>query len=136
MVSFDVERETPERLKYYAAKSGLNKNRTLLHGHEDAVRTLSVILNVQYEKDAGGNFSHSNIVSVLDKQGPAAISKRRPWRRSYRNIQYNKKTGTTALTAININRQHDSAVGLFLSCFQPAEEFHLPVTHQNQHDFF
>lgn len=69
LVSFDVERDTPERLKYYATKSGLNKNWTLLHGSEDAVRTLSVLLNVQYEKDAEGNFSHSNIVSVLDKQG-------------------------------------------------------------------
>jgi len=26
-------------------------------------------LNVQYEKDAEGNFSHSNLVSVLDKHG-------------------------------------------------------------------
>ena len=69
LVSFDVKRDTPERLKYYATKSGLSKNWTLLHGSEDAVRTLSVLLNVQYEKDAEGNFSHSNIISVLDKQG-------------------------------------------------------------------
>lgn len=69
LVSFDVERDTPERLKYFAAKQGLTKNWILLQGSEDAVRTLSVLLNVQYEKDAEGNFSHSNIVSVLDKQG-------------------------------------------------------------------
>lgn len=31
----------------------------------------SVLLNVQYEKDAEGNFSHSNsnLVSVVDKNG-------------------------------------------------------------------
>lgn len=75
LVSFDVERDTPERLKYYATKSGLNKNWTLLHGGENAVRTLSVLLNVQYEKDAEGNFSHSNIVSVLDKQGRLQFQK-------------------------------------------------------------
>ena len=75
LVSFDVERDTPDRLKYFATKSGLNKNWTLLHGSEDAVRTLSVLLNVQYEKDAEGNFSHSNIVSVLDKQGRLQFQK-------------------------------------------------------------
>ncbi len=75
LVSFDVTRDTPERLKYFATKSGLNKNWTLLHGDEDAVRTLSVLLNVQYEKDADGNFSHSNIVSVLDKQGRLQFQK-------------------------------------------------------------
>ncbi len=75
LVSFDVERDTPERLKYFATKSGLKDNWTLLHGSEDAVRTLSVLLNVQYEKDADGNFSHSNIVSVLDKQGRLQFQK-------------------------------------------------------------
>ena len=75
LVSFDVTRDTPERLKYFATKSGLNKNWTLLHGDEDAVRTLSVLLNVQYEKDADGNFSHSNIISVLDKQGRLQFQK-------------------------------------------------------------
>ena len=69
LVSFDVERDTAVRLKYFATKSGLKENWTLLHGSEDAVRSLSVLLNVQYEKDAEGNFSHSNLVSVLDKQG-------------------------------------------------------------------
>lgn len=69
LVSFDVARDTAERLKFFAKKQGLTNNWTLLHGSDEAVRTLSVLLNVQYEQDATGNFSHSNIVSVLDKQG-------------------------------------------------------------------
>jgi|JI7StandDraft_1071085.scaffolds.fasta_scaffold02491_5 protein SCO1 len=69
LVSFDVARDTPERLKVFANESGLDKKWTLLHGSDDAVRTLSVLLNVQYEKDADGNFSHSNLISVLDQQG-------------------------------------------------------------------
>ena len=40
-----------------------------------AVRTLSVLLNVQFEKDAEGNFSHSNIISVLDKNGVLRFQK-------------------------------------------------------------
>ncbi|MEO6812599.1 MAG: hypothetical protein ABI172_01615, partial [Ginsengibacter sp.] len=52
-----------------------DKNFTLLHGSEEAVRTLSVLLNVQFEKDAEGNFSHSNIISVLDKDGTLRFQK-------------------------------------------------------------
>lgn len=69
LVSFDSKRDGPAQLKEFAEKSGLDANWTLLHGSEEAVRTLSVLLNVQFEKDAEGNFSHSNIISVLDKGG-------------------------------------------------------------------
>ncbi len=69
LISFDTERDKPARLKSFADEMGLDNNWTLLHGNDEAVRTLSVLLNVQYEKDAGGNFSHSNLVSILDKNG-------------------------------------------------------------------
>ena len=69
LVSFDSDRDLPDTLKKYARSMGLDANWTLLHGSDDAVRTLSVLLNVQYLKDAQGNFSHSNIISVLDKDG-------------------------------------------------------------------
>lgn len=69
LISFDTERDIPSQLKTFANKMELNKNWTLLHGSEETVRTLSVLLDVQYEKDADGNFSHSNLVSVLDKNG-------------------------------------------------------------------
>ena len=69
LVSFDTERDLPDTLKKYANGAGLDENWTLLHGDEEAVRTLSVLLNIQFVKDAEGNFSHSNIISVLDKNG-------------------------------------------------------------------
>lgn len=69
LVSFDSERDTPEQLKQFANTARLDKEWTLLHGDEEAVRTLSVLLDVQFEKDADGNFSHSNVISVLDQQG-------------------------------------------------------------------
>lgn len=75
LVSFDVERDKPERLKAFAKSHGLDNNFTLLHGDEDAVRMLSVLLNVQYEKDADGNFSHSNLISVLDAHGNLVFRK-------------------------------------------------------------
>lgn len=75
LVSFDSQRDGPAQLKKFAENSGLDKNWTLLHGSEDAVRTLSVLLNVQFEKDGEGNFSHSNIISVLDKDGGLVYQK-------------------------------------------------------------
>lgn len=69
LISFDTERDTPEVLKKYAENLKLDQDYTLLHGSEEAVRTLSVLLNVQFQKDAERNFSHSNIISVLDKEG-------------------------------------------------------------------
>ena len=69
LISFDVERDTPPQLEKFARQMDLDRNWVLLHGNEVAVRTLSVLLNVQYEKDADGNFSHSNLISVLDKNG-------------------------------------------------------------------
>ena len=69
LISFDTERDTPEVLKKYAENLKLGDDYTLLHGSEEAVRTLSVLLNVQFQKDAEGNFSHSNIISVLDREG-------------------------------------------------------------------
>ena len=75
LVSFDTERDNPEQLKKFAGAYNLDKNWTLLHGSEDAVRILSVLLNVQFEKDAEGNFSHSNIISVLDKNGSLLFQK-------------------------------------------------------------
>lgn len=69
LISFDTERDTPEVLKKYAENLNLDQDYTLLHGSEEAVRTLSILLNVQFQKDAEGNFSHSNIISVLNKEG-------------------------------------------------------------------
>lgn len=69
LVSFDSKRDVPDTLKKYAENMNLDKNWTLLHGDDEVVRTLSVLLNIQYAKDPEGNFSHSNIISVLNKDG-------------------------------------------------------------------
>jgi protein SCO1 len=69
LITFDTDRDTPPQLEKFARQMDLDRNWILLHGNEISVRTLSVLLNVQYEKDADGNFSHSNLISVLDKNG-------------------------------------------------------------------
>jgi protein SCO1 len=75
LVSFDSERDNPRQLKMFASMMNLDDSWILLHGSEQTVRTLSVLLNVQFEKDAEGNFSHSNVISVLDKNGVLAFQK-------------------------------------------------------------
>lgn len=75
LISFDTERDSPERLKEFAKEMGLDSNWTLLRGSEQSVRTLSVLMNVQYEKDMEGNFSHSNLVTILDNKGVLKFQK-------------------------------------------------------------
>jgi len=69
LVSFDVERDTPQRLKEFKSMQGLGEKYTLLHGEESEVRMLSVLLDIKYEKQSDGNFAHSNIIAVLDQEG-------------------------------------------------------------------
>jgi len=75
LVSFDSERDFPTRLNEFKKEMFLDNNFTLLHGDDDAVRTLSVLLNVQFQKNSDGDFSHSNIISVLDKKGDLVFQK-------------------------------------------------------------
>ena len=75
LVSFDSERDNPKQLTKFKNEMKLDNRFTLLHGSEDVVRTLSVLLNVQFQKNADGDFSHSNIISVLDKKGNLVFQK-------------------------------------------------------------
>jgi len=74
LVSFDTGRDTTAVLHAYREKQTLSvKNWTLLRGGEDDVRELSALLGVNYKKDARGQFSHSNIITVLDSEGVVAF---------------------------------------------------------------
>ena len=70
LVSFDVERDTTEALKAYRAKEQLASARwTLLRGKEDDVRELAALLGVNYQRDARGQFAHSNVITILNSEG-------------------------------------------------------------------
>ena len=75
LVSFDTERDNPAQLKKFQNQMKLDSTWILLHGNDQTVRILSVLLNVQFEKDAEGNFSHSNLITVLDKNGVLKFQK-------------------------------------------------------------
>jgi len=69
-VTFDPERDTPKVLKTFSEKMNLEPPYwTLLHGAPDDVLELAVLLGVKYKKDSQGGFSHSNLITVLNKEG-------------------------------------------------------------------
>lgn len=69
LVSFDAERDTASQLKFFYNKMNLDEHWNLLHGNEEQIRALSVLLNVSYKKGQDGIYAHSNIITVLDTSG-------------------------------------------------------------------
>lgn len=72
LVSFDSERDTPDKLKEFAKEMKLDDKWLLLHGNPEQVRELSMLLNVKYKKQPDGSFSHSNGITLLDPMGAIA----------------------------------------------------------------
>lgn len=70
LISFDSERDTPEVLHVYREKMRLPTDHwTLLRGGTDDVRELAALLGVNFQKDARGQFMHSNLITVLNGEG-------------------------------------------------------------------
>jgi protein SCO1 len=70
LVSFDSQRDTPAALKTYRAQHELSLgNWTLLKGNSDNVLDLAALLGVKFKQDAQGNFSHSNLITLLNAEG-------------------------------------------------------------------
>ena len=68
--SFDPERDTPEALKKLATKKKLDLSRwSLLTAEPDSVLELGAALGVRFRKESTGEFSHSNVILLLDGEG-------------------------------------------------------------------
>ena len=72
LVSFDTARDTPAALKAYRERMKLGANWTLLRGDEANVQELAMLLGVKFKQDARGQFSHSNIITILNPAGEIA----------------------------------------------------------------
>lgn len=75
LVSFDWQRDTPEALHAYRGHSALDAGWTLLHGDEPAVQELAMLLGVKFKQDARGQYSHSNLITVLNPAGEIAFQR-------------------------------------------------------------
>ncbi|MBP8256967.1 MAG: SCO family protein [Opitutaceae bacterium] len=69
MVTFDVERDTPAALRVFRENRGIPSDWVLLHGSNDAVRELAALLGVKYKREADGMFAHSNLITILSRDG-------------------------------------------------------------------
>lgn len=70
LVSFDTERDTPAVLADYRKTHRLDTDHwTLLTGKPDDVRELAALLGINYQKDARGQFAHSNVITILNAEG-------------------------------------------------------------------
>lgn len=70
LVSFDPEKDTPEVLKDYAKKKKLSGQWDLWTAKTDKVpREIASVLGIKYSKVEGGDYDHSFIITVLDKEG-------------------------------------------------------------------
>jgi protein SCO1/2 len=69
LVSFDSKRDTPAALHAYRARQQLENNWNLLHGEPDEVLELAALLGINFKEDAQGQFTHSNIITVLNADG-------------------------------------------------------------------
>ena len=70
LFSLDPARDSPEALRAFAEKHRLDPARwTLFSAGEDGVRDLAAVLGVRYRADGGGEFAHSSIVFLIDREG-------------------------------------------------------------------
>jgi protein SCO1/2 len=69
LVSFDTVRDTPAALARFRTERSLGPQWTLLHGADDAVRELAALLGVKFKPETGGQFAHSNLITILNPEG-------------------------------------------------------------------
>lgn len=70
LISLDPARDTPEILKTYMIKHALNDQQwTMLHGNADDVLELAALFGVRYKPMGESDIAHSNMITVLDKNG-------------------------------------------------------------------
>ncbi len=69
LVSFDTARDTSAALKAYRERMALDAGWTLLRGEATSVQELAMLLGVKFKQDARGQFSHSNLFTILNREG-------------------------------------------------------------------
>lgn len=73
LITIDPQNDTPERLHVLAREKSLDLSRwVLLHGSEGDIRNVAMALGVQYRQLGPGEFSHSNVITLLDPNGVVA----------------------------------------------------------------
>lgn len=69
LVTFDVERDTPAALHQFRKERLLNDSWVLLSTDEAGVRELAALLGIKFKREADGQYAHSNLLTVLNREG-------------------------------------------------------------------
>lgn len=70
IISIDPERDTPQRLTNFANENNLSEDKwTLLNGDQGDVLEIAALLGVKYKRVSDTDFTHSNMITVLNKEG-------------------------------------------------------------------
>ena len=69
LVTLDTERDTVEVMKNFAEHNELDDNWRLIRSDEASTRMLANTLNIKYQFADNGDINHSNLISILDKEG-------------------------------------------------------------------
>ncbi len=70
LISIDPNTDTPQRLREFASANQMTGKQWLfLRSSEDNTREFANVLAVKYASISPVDFSHSNIISVFDKEG-------------------------------------------------------------------
>ncbi|MCA1801802.1 MAG: SCO family protein [Rhodothermaceae bacterium] len=70
IVSIDPQRDTPERLLEFAVANNLSSDSwTLLNGSDGDILEIAALLGVRYKRISDTDFTHSNMISVLNREG-------------------------------------------------------------------
>lgn len=69
LATLDTERDTVTVMNNYAEHNDLGDNWRLIRSDEATTRMLANTLNIKYQFADNGDINHSNLISILDKQG-------------------------------------------------------------------
>jgi protein SCO1/2 len=76
LASFDVKHDRPDQLKKYLTQRRLDPSqwKLLAAETEDDARKVAVALGISYKDIGDGDFSHSNLIALVDQKGNVLAS--------------------------------------------------------------
>ncbi len=69
LISMDPERDTPERMRQFAADHRLNNTWEMIRADKAATMEIAQVLGVRIKPLDDGGFDHSNIIQLLNREG-------------------------------------------------------------------
>lgn len=72
LVTFDTDRDSVEALHAYRATNELDERWELWRASPADTRTYAMVVGVQFRQEPSGDYSHSNLITLLDTDGVIA----------------------------------------------------------------